>query len=83
MSHGPRDEKRYRESERRITSQEGYTLSYDGFPESQNTTYRLWRDGERKPFLTFRSISEAGIYARDVLKLTVVAEEKPVVVPTH
>jgi hypothetical protein len=38
--------------------------------------YRLWRDGEREPFLTFKSISEAGIYARDVLKLTVLAEQK-------
>ena len=75
------DEKRFRESERRIISQNGYTLSYDGFPDSQDTTYRLWRDGERKPFVTFNSISEAGIYARDVLKLIVVVEQEPAVAP--
>ena len=80
MSQSDGDEKRFRESERRITSQSGYTLSYDGFPDSENTKYRLWRDGKREPFLTFKSISEAGIYARDVLKLTVLAEQKPSVV---
>ena len=80
MSQSEGDEKRFRESERRITSHSGYTLSYDGFPASENTIYRLWRDGEQEPFLTFKSISEAGIYARDVLKLTVLAEQKPAVV---
>ena len=80
MSQSDGDEKRFRESERRITSQSGYTLSYDGFPDNESTRYRLWRDGEREPFLTFKSISEAAIYARDVLKLTVLAEQKPSVV---
>ena len=80
MSQSDGDEKRFRESERRITSQSGYTLSYDGFPDSENTIYRLWRDGELEPFQAFKSISEAGNYARDVLKLTVLAEQKTAVV---
>ena len=81
MSQSDGDEKRFRESERRITSQSGYTLSYDGFPDSENTIYRLWRDEDREPFLTFKSISEAGVYPRDILKLTVLVEQKPAVVP--
>ena len=64
MSQSDGDEKRFRESERRITSQSGYTLSYDGFPDSENAIYRLWRDGEREPFLTFKSISEAALSSR-------------------
>jgi hypothetical protein len=71
MSQTDGNEKRFRESERRITSQNGYTLSYGGVPTGETTIYRLWRDGDQEPFITFKTISEAGSYARDVLKLVI------------
>jgi len=71
MSQTDGNEKRFRENERRITSQNGYTLSFGGVPTGEATMYRLWRDGEQEPFITFKTISEAGSYARDVLNLNI------------
>jgi hypothetical protein len=71
MSQADGQERRFREIERRVISQDGYTLSFDGFPPAPHQTYRLWRDGAQEPIITFATISEAAIYVRDVLKLKV------------